>query len=273
MSTAQEAVAGALDELEKARRVLMRVKGNQVRNIEHRQFLQAIAYSWFRTRKPSIAPEGDATKLDSIGTAYTVILNAAERSAAKSTYTDAIKAAKQRLIDLRADLVAGRVPPRSSDVAPDFSALASDAQMRAILTRRWDECTRCIDGQAFLAATVMMGGLLEALLVARANRLTDKSGLFAAKSAPVDSRTKKPLELRAWMLGSYIDVAHDVGWLTKSAKDVAVVLRDYRNYIHPEKERAHGITLGASDARMFWELVKLLARQVLASAAAAAPGA
>jgi hypothetical protein len=41
-------------------------------------------------------------------------------------------------------------------------------------------------------------------------------------------------------------------------------LRDYRNYIHPEKERSHGVTLSPDDATMFWEATKTLSRELLA---------
>lgn len=42
-----------------------------------------------------------------------------------------------------------------------------------------------------------------------------------------------------------------------------MVLRDYRNYIHPEKERSHDVVLGAADSAMFWEVAKSLTRQLL----------
>src|SRR6266508_3631639 len=57
---------------------------------------------------------------------------------------------------------------------------------------------------------------------------------------PIDQRTKKPLPLPEWTLRPYIDVAHEICWITRSGKDVAAVLRDYRNYVHPEKQRSHG---------------------------------
>ena len=110
----------------------------------------------------------------------------------------------------------------------------------------------------------MMGGLLEALLVARANKLFDKSKLFKTKSAPMDPKTKKPLELRKWTLAAYIDVGHELNWISNSAKDVAVIVRDYRNYIHPEKERSHGMTLSSNDAALFWDVTKNLSRELLA---------
>ena len=40
-------------------------------------------------------------------------------------------------------------------------------------------------------------------------------------------------------------------------------MRDYRNYIHPQKELSHGITITAEDAKMMWEVAKSVARQVL----------
>jgi hypothetical protein len=129
--------------------------------------------------------------------------------------------------------------------------------------RRWDECKRCLDASAPLAATVMMGGLLEALFVSRANRLSDKSKLFASKMTPIDPKTKKPLDLRQWTLAPYIDVGYDLRWISRSAKEVAAILRDYRNFIHPEKERSHGVVLSPDDAALFWEVTKTLINELL----------
>jgi len=63
-----------------------------------------------------------------------------------------------------------------------------------------------------------------------------------------------------------VDVAHELAWITKSAKDVGSVLREYRNYIHPHKEYTDGVTITEDDVRMFWEVTKAIARQVLSSA-------
>ena len=81
MSAAQEAVASALEDLQKSRRMLGRVKGSQVRNLEHRQFLQAIAFTWFRSRKPLIATEADRAMVDEIDGYYKSILTSTERAA------------------------------------------------------------------------------------------------------------------------------------------------------------------------------------------------
>ena len=152
------------------------------------------------------------------------------------------------------------------DVAPDFSPLAGDQEMREILTRRWHECCKCVKADAHLAAIVMMGGLLEALFVARANKMPVKEPLVNASSAPKDKATGITLNYQEWMLDSYIRVAHELNWITESAKDVADVLKEYRNYVHPEKERRHGIVLAFNDSSMFWQVTKALVRQLLMSA-------
>jgi hypothetical protein len=155
---------------------------------------------------------------------------------------------------------------RTDDLAPDFSPLAGNQEMRTILTRRWHECTKCVGADAHLAAIVMMGGLLEALFVARANKMLDKAPLINSSSAPKDKNTGKTLNYQEWMLDSYIKVAHELKWITESAKDVADVLKEYRNYVHPEKERRHGVVLELNDSAIFWSVTKALVRQLLLSA-------
>jgi hypothetical protein len=186
------------------------------------------------------------------------------RAAARSTYVNALKEAREAVAELLSTVVTGSAPPQAtSDAPPDFSKLAADAEMQAILTRRWEECQRCISAGAPLAATVMMGGLLEALCVARANKMADKAPLFKQKTTPLDPQTKKPLQLKDWTLRAYLDVGHDLNWISRPGKDIAVVLRDYRNYIHPQKEYSHGVILDPGDAQLFWELAKGLCRQIL----------
>ena len=69
-------------------------------------------------------------------------------------------------------------------------------------------------------------------MLARVNQLKDKTPLFKAASAPKD-KTGAPLKLNEWGLKNYLDVAHELAWISKTTKDVGEVVRDYRNYIHP----------------------------------------
>jgi hypothetical protein len=182
----------------------------------------------------------------------------------------ALKEAKGALTSLRTKtLLPNKALDTSNIPPPDFGLIAVDPIMKSILERRWKECQQCIAANAPLAATVMMGGLLEALFVARANLMANKGPLFRAKKAPLDAKSKKPIPLSNWTLRSYIDVAAELGWISSSGKDVAAVLRDYRNYIHPEKERSHGVNLSAHDSAMFWEITRGLTGQLLHSTTAA----
>lgn len=230
----------ALDELARARANVARVAGRQIQNLEQRASLRALAFAWFQSHRPTVAQEVEASALSEADAAYRIILDAAENRSAKKTYLDAMASAKASLIALRGHAVVER-GDALGDAAPDFSPLAADPAMRGILERRWGECRKCIAAGAPLAGIVMMGGLLEALFVARANRMKDTSPLFRAATTPIHPKTKKALDLREWTLRPYLDVGHELGWISRSAKDVAALLRDYRNYVHPEKERSHAV--------------------------------
>ncbi len=267
MSTSADAIDAAIQEVDRARKRVSRLTAKQITNADDRDYLKSVAYSWFKSHRPLAANGVSEEILGAVDTPLREILAATARSSARTTYLALLKDSKKALSALRGSSLLP--PPASSSSAetspPDFTALASDPAMKAILERRWNETQRCLRAQAPLAATVMMGGLLEALFVARANLMANKSPMFKAKGAPLDSKTKKPLPLQEWTLRPYIDVGAELGWISRSGKDVAAVLRDYRNYIHPEKERSHGVDLTQQDSSMFWELTKSLAGQLLAS--------
>lgn len=255
----------AIRDIDRIRKVVARIKDKQVRKGDDRDFLKASAWSWFRTRRPAVAEALGTDAIDAIDRPFQVMLDSADKHSSKKTYVNAAKAAKTALLAARkAMLSASSLTLNGNEAPPNFGPLASDSLMQDILLRRWNECQVCILGGAPLAAVVMMGGLLEALFVARANKLSDKGALFNTAGTPIDKRTGKPLSLQNWMLASYIAVGHELGWISKSGKDVAGVLREYRNFIHPEKERSHGVALEVDDARMLWEVTRTLSRELLA---------
>lgn len=263
MANHHEEIDGAIVEIDRVRKLISKLNVRQIRNSEHRDVLKATALSWFRNRRGNLVQAIPNDLLTAIDNPYRLILDATEKDSATSTYASAVKDVKVALMKARTEVLVATSVHRTTESAPDFSPLASDPAMQAILTRRWEECVRCLNARAPLAATVMMGGLLEALFVSRANKLSDKAKLFASAATPIDPKTKKPQDLRQWTLAPYIDVGHDLKWISRSAKDIAVILRDYRNYVHPEKERSHGVVLSPDDATMFWEVTKTLSRELL----------
>jgi hypothetical protein len=157
-------IEGAIAELDRARKFLGKVKVPQIRNAEQRDFLKATALSWFRTRRTPLASALPPEMVTAVDDPYRAILDATDRNSAKNTYVSAIGQAKGALLEARKSALVAAPTTRTGDAAPAFGPLAADPHMQAILTRRWEECTRCLQVNASLAATVMMGGLLEALL-------------------------------------------------------------------------------------------------------------
>ncbi|HEV2489015.1 MAG TPA: hypothetical protein VGT03_04340 [Candidatus Acidoferrales bacterium] len=268
MQPSQEAIDSAIRELDKLRKLLLRNRSfQQVRTIEETSVINATAQTWFNNHRPLLASVCGEPSLTNIDEDYREMLSWSSRAVVRSRYFSLLKALRAFLVDLRSQNILKLAAPlqQTSDQPPAFAPLISDVRMQAILVRRWNECVGCLSIGAPLAANVMMGGLLEALLLSRIHRESSKAKIFAASSAPKDRKSGRPLQLQEWTLHNYIDVAHELGWISHSAKDVGQVLMDYRNYIHPYKELSHGIVLKPADALVLWEVGKSISKQILAS--------
>jgi hypothetical protein len=205
--------------------------------------------------------------LESIDAIFRELLAATHRATMRTRYVTIIKSGKALLSALQAEkaIELSNAPTLTamSDIAPSLSTIAGDAEMQKILQNRWHECVGCVSNGLPLASTVMIGGLLEAVLLARINKLSDKKPAFTAAAAPKDKKTGATLMLKEWGLSNYIDVAHELKWISDTYKDVGAILRDYRNYIHPHKEHQHGKSLTPDDAKVLWEVGKTILHQVL----------
>lgn len=265
MNDALEALDSAIAQADKLRAFLRKKSNRQVRSSEERSLVKATALTWFRNQRPTISLIAQPSDLQEPDDQYKAILAAADLASARSRYDSQLKGIKASLISLRSHcLSAGSSNPGTGNQPPDFAPLISDPAMQAILIGRWSECVVALSAGAPLAATVMMGGLLEALLLGRIHRESNKAPVFQSPNAPKDKHGKSK-SLNEWTLKNYIDVVHDLGWISVSAKDVGEVLRDYRNYIHPHKQLSHGINLSTDDAALFWEITKSISHQVIKS--------
>ena len=263
-----DALDQSISSVDRLRKALSKAKTKQVFAHEERSVIKATVLAWFNGCRPLMGQISGDDHLKTADSQYPTILEASEKATLRSRYNDELKRLKATLVKLRSNVLllttSGGLTTTGTPAPPDFRRLIPDPAMQTILTRRWSEAWNCIDAKAYLAATVMMGALLEALLLARINRLADKSPVFASKCAPKDKAGKTRL-LQEWTLNSYIDVAHDLRWIGKASRDIGVVLRDYRNFIHPEKELSQGVTVGESDCRMFGAILAVLADQIIKS--------
>jgi hypothetical protein len=262
MTPAQESLEDALKRCEVLRAVLRKSSSLQVRAVEERSLLKATGLAWFNNQRQEICKALDASLLSEIDSLYNQIITSSDRAGSRSSYLSKLRDLRAGLLNLRSTQILALARQATTDTPPNFGRLVSDSKMQSILQRRWKECVLCVHTDAPMAATVMMGGLLEGLLLARVNKETDKAPIFTASSAPRD-KSGNPQPLKNWMLNDLIAVAHELGWISQSAKDVGAVLRDYRNYIHPQKELSHGIVLTLSDASVLWEVAKSISKQLL----------
>lgn len=256
-------IAAAVEAVTRLRNTLHKGKNRQVRSSDELALVKATAQTWFKNHRPALATLQNDPAFKMADQAFASLLEWADQNTTRAKYRDLLQTIKTQLVKLRSSgvLVAPSVdPPR-----PQFRLLISDPKMLGILERRWTETLACQRVGADLAATVMLGGLLEALFLARINRLTNLASVFTAAVAPKD-KAGKPRPLKEWGLKDYLDVAKELGWIRQSAKDVGQVLRDYRNYIHPEKELSHGITVVAEDTAMFVNVFSSIAEQIIKSA-------
>jgi len=256
-------IDAAVDAVTRLRGALHKSKHRQVRNSDERALIKATAQTWFKNHRPSLAALQADSSFKAADQAFASLLEWADQNTTRAKYRDLLQTTKAHLVMLRSSGVL--VAPSVGPARPQFQLLISDPKMLGILDRRWTETLACQRVGADLAATVMLGGLLEALFLARINRLTSLAPVFTATAAPKDKAGKsKPL--KEWGLKDYLDVAKELGWIRQSAKDVGQVLRDYRNYIHPEKELSHGITVVAEDTAMFVSVFSSIAEQIIKSA-------
>lgn len=252
---------GALAEVKRLKARLAQGNNRQVQGQEDLVAVKATALSWVRNHRKAV-PALKSALLSDVDSLYSRLMVCADRSTLRSRYRSLLGELAQALVDLRTEVI--QSPPEeanSAEVAPDFSQIVRDADMQQILARRWSETVICVGAGAPLAATVMMGAILEALLLSRANQLADKRPLFRAKATPKD-RSSKPIPLGDWTLKNYLEVGYELGWIRRPARDVGTLLRDYRNYIHPAKELSHGIHITVDDASMLWSICASLARQL-----------
>jgi hypothetical protein len=264
MSTPLDIIDKAIVAIDKLYRALAKGGSQQVKASQERLNIKAIVHAWFDSFRPTLNHPTSGILLEPVVKLYRDLLDFSDRSTSRSRYRSHLKTLKAELMRFRSQAIilitSGQIPLRQK---PDFSKLVLDKGLLSIIDRRWDETFNCIEG-APLAATVMIGGLLEAILLSRIKREQNKGLIFKLKSAPKD-KAGKAKNVQEWTLANYIDVCYELGWIRKPIKDIGVVLRDYRNLIHPREELKQKIHLNSDDAKMYWAVFSTMADQIVSS--------
>ena len=144
--------------------------------------------------------------------------------------------------------------------SPDFHKLVPDSSLADVLLFRWQEAQRCVQGEAYLAAVVMMGSILEGVLLHRFEN--DLQAVYRANSSPKERG--KPRPINKWGLSTLIDVAHEVGWLQGDVKRSSHALRESRNLVHPYMQRLQQDKPDRDTCSICWPVVRAAVSDLLA---------
>lgn len=154
-------------------------------------------------------------------------------------------------------------PKKSLFRGPDLTTITGTLPtLEPIIQARWLEVQRCQHSQAYLAAVILMGSILEALLLARCSMSPTEAYQVAA--APKD-KSGKALALHEWPLGALIDACVESGWLKSDRGSFSHALRQSRNIVHPYEHARTGADFDEATCKVCWQELNASVDDLLAS--------
>ena len=129
-------------------------------------------------------------------------------------------------------------------------------ELLAVIEDRWLEAQKCQYAKAYLAAVVMMGSILEALLLARAMMSPEE-----AYRSPAATQA----QLQRWSLDRLINVSAERGWIKADRKSFGHALRDSRNVVHPWHHVASKANFDRSTCTLCWQTLRASVDDLIAS--------
>ncbi len=147
---------------------------------------------------------------------------------------------------------------------PDLTKITNTMpDLEAIIQARWLEAQRCQHAGAYLAAVIIMGSILEALLLARSSM--NPADAYRAAAAAKDRSTGKTLALHDWSLNALIDVSVSQSWLKTDRGKFSHALRESRNIVHPYEHARSGANFDEATCKVCWQVLNASVEDLLAS--------
>jgi hypothetical protein len=143
---------------------------------------------------------------------------------------------------------------------PDFTNLHLEPGLGEILSDRWDQIQKCMHSEAYLAATILMGSMLEGMLFAIIQKYPEDAN--KSKSSPKDSDTGKVKLFQRWTLSEMINVAHELDWIDLDVKKFSHSLREFRNLIHPYQQLVEETYPDEDTSGISWLVVQAAANDL-----------
>lgn len=152
-------------------------------------------------------------------------------------------------------------PKQSLQLDERFEKLGFDQRLVVNLQKRWKEAQQTKEANALLASLTMLGSILEGLLYA--SFAQDMKSCMTAKSAPRDKNKKATRPLEDWKLQEMINVAVEIGLVSKAVSKHSHELRDSRNLIHPYKQFSENFEVDEALVKISFEVVNTVLDSLL----------
>ena len=119
-----------------------------------------------------------------------------------------------------------------------YCGQVADGKLRIIVERDLEELHKAEMASALKSRLILSGGLIEGFLLDAL--LSVEATALAAKKADIDRTSGKAKPLDEWNLSNLIEVAFELGLVTKDTHSLSNSIREYRNLVHPGLERRSG---------------------------------
>lgn len=131
-----------------------------------------------------------------------------------------------------------------------FDRLPVDDAMSKLLVARMEEASRCVESQAYLAAIILSGSVLEGMCLGYGGQHPE-----AVNRGYATQYAKPAPQFNAWKLSEWIDVLGRTGVLSQTVVKFGHALRDFRNYVHPAEQLVHRFEPDRHTARIGFQVV------------------
>lgn len=128
--------------------------------------------------------------------------------------------------------------------------------LQGVIEDRWLEAQKCQHAGAYLAAVIMMGSILEALLLARATMSREEAYRSSAATQT---------QLEKWSLDRLVNVSAERGWIKSDRKSFGHALRHSRNVVHPWNHVASKANFDKSTCTLCWQTLRASVDDLIAS--------
>jgi hypothetical protein len=135
--------------------------------------------------------------------------------------------------------------------------LVADKGLSKLLNRDIETAVRCLFNDLEKPCLIMCGGIIEGILYERLASKPKTQRDIAYRKVRTGTTTLK--QFSNYTLSDFIDVGVELEVIEKTTGKMGHGVRDYRNYIHPQKEAKQKHPISMRDARMACDFVfKLL---------------